>query len=55
MHDEILSQLFRELGTLKWMGEDAGWDLAITAVRKRILELMSPEQYSKEYDYAKED
>ena len=33
-----LLNLHRELGTLKWIGADSGWDSAITAVRKHILE-----------------
>lgn len=36
-----LDSLYAELGTLKWMGEDEGWDLAIEAVRKRLVELIS--------------
>lgn len=35
-----LLNLRRELGTLRWMGSDDGWDLAISAVQKRIEELV---------------
>lgn len=31
-----LKKLYNELGTLQWIGEDKGWDLAIEAVRSRI-------------------
>ena len=31
-----LKKLYNELGTLQWIGEDEGWDLAIEAVRNRI-------------------
>jgi len=33
---EELENLYKELGTLKWMGSDEGWTLAIEAVRKHI-------------------
>jgi hypothetical protein len=36
-----LLKLAVELNTLKWIGSDAGWDLAVSAVSKRILELTS--------------
>ena len=35
-----LLNLKRELGTLRWMGSDDGWDSAIYAVQKRIDELV---------------
>lgn len=31
--------LHEELGQLRWMGNDAGWDCAINAVKKRLEEL----------------
>lgn len=34
-----LTDLHKELGQLRWMGADEGWDRAIEAVRKRIAEL----------------
>jgi hypothetical protein len=37
-----LVKLYLELDTLRWLGADEGWDLAIEAVRKRIAE-MDPE------------
>lgn len=36
-----LTALHKELGQMKWMGSDAGWDLAIDAVRKRIESLLA--------------
>lgn len=33
-----LEDLYNELGTMRWVGSDEGWDLAIEAVRKRIRE-----------------
>lgn len=30
-------ELYEDLGKLKWIGADEGWDLAIEAVRKEIL------------------
>jgi hypothetical protein len=33
-----LVRLFDELGTVRWMGADDGWDRAIEAVRARIQE-----------------
>ena len=33
---EELENLYKELGTLKWIGADEGWELAIDAVRKHI-------------------
>lgn len=32
-----MKELYEDLGTLKWLGEDEGWDLAIEAVRREIL------------------
>ena len=34
-----LMDLHKELGQLRWMGGDEGWDNAIHAVRKRLEEL----------------
>lgn len=31
--------LHKELGQLKWAGRDEGWDMAIRAVQKRLVEL----------------
>ena len=31
-----MRRLHKELGTLKWMGADEGWELAIAAVREHI-------------------
>lgn len=31
-----LARLYFELNTLRWIGADEGWELAIAAVRKRI-------------------
>ena len=31
-----LEELYNELGTLKWIGSDNGWDKAIEAVRTEI-------------------
>ena len=36
-----LKKLHDELNQLKWIGSDEGWDLAIIAVQKRILELVN--------------
>lgn len=36
-----LTILYKELGQIKWMGSDAGWDLAIDAVRKRVEALLA--------------
>lgn len=36
-----LKKLHDELNQLKWIGSDEGWDLAILAVQKRILELLN--------------
>lgn len=41
MVGERISELERlrdELGTIKWAGEDEGWELAIEAVRKHLEE-----------------
>lgn len=38
---EELKKLYDELNQLKWVGADEGWDLAILAVQKRILELVN--------------
>ena len=35
-----LEELYNELGTLKWTGTSDGWEVAIMAVRKHILELI---------------
>lgn len=35
-----LKKLYDELNQLKWVGSDEGWDLAIDAIQKRILELI---------------
>lgn len=35
-----LRALHIELGQMRWLGEDDGWDRAIDAVRKRIEEMM---------------
>jgi ribosomal protein S14 len=35
-----LEDLYDELGTLKWTGTSDGWEVAIIAVRKHILELI---------------
>ena len=32
----IISDLYNELGKLKWAGEDEGWDKAIKAVREEL-------------------
>jgi hypothetical protein len=32
----MLSDLHEELGKMKWMGEDEGWDKAIKAVRDEL-------------------
>lgn len=34
----IVKDLDQELGKVKWLGEDEGWDKAITAVRKELKE-----------------
>ena len=34
--------LHKELGKLRWMGGDEGWDNAINAVRDRLIELATP-------------
>lgn len=34
--------LHKELGKLRWMGGDEGWDNAINAVRDRLIELSAP-------------
>jgi len=31
-----LALLWKELGTMRWMGADEGWDRAIEAVRRRL-------------------
>jgi hypothetical protein len=31
-----LALLWKELGTMRWMGADEGWDCAIEAVRRRL-------------------
>lgn len=38
--DKSLEELYDELGKLKWLGSDRGWDLAIEAVRARIKEML---------------
>ena len=43
-----LKKLHDELNQLKWIGSDEGWDLAILAVQKRILELVN--KYDGTYD-----
>ena len=35
-----LEDLYDELGTMKWTGTSDGWEVAIMAVRKHILELI---------------
>lgn len=35
----VLLNFRHELNTLRWIGADDGWDCAIEAVRKRLLEL----------------
>ena len=32
----IMSDLYEELGKMKWMGEDEGWDKAIKAVKEEL-------------------
>lgn len=39
-----LLALYKELNTIKWMGVDDGWDLAIKAVQHRILEMVVEHQ-----------
>ena len=36
MYKNSLVDLYNDLGTLKWIGSDEGWDLAIQAVQKEI-------------------
>ena len=36
MAHHILKDLYEELGKMKWMGEDEGWDRAIKAVREEL-------------------
>jgi hypothetical protein len=41
---EALEELYRDLGTLKWMGSDEGWQLAIDAVREAVRALAQKEE-----------
>ena len=41
---EELKKLYDELNQLKWIGSDEGWDLAILAVQKRILEIIKTQE-----------
>lgn len=36
MAHHLLKDLYEELGKMKWMGEDEGWDRAIKAVREEL-------------------
>lgn len=38
---EALDKLWRDLNTMKWVGADHGWDLAIEAVRADIYQLLN--------------
>ena len=46
---KYLKELYDELNQLKWMGEDEGWDLAINAVQKRIIEIIKVNKNDSEY------
>lgn len=37
-----LKGMHSDLGKLKWMGADDGWDCAVEAVRKELLQKMQP-------------
>lgn len=41
---EELIKLHDELNQLKWIGEDEGWELAIKAVQKRIIEIIKTQE-----------
>ena len=45
---EELVKLHDELNQLKWIGADKGWDLAISAVQKRILEIIKTQEKEEE-------
>lgn len=42
-----LKKLYNELGTLQWIGEDEGWDLAIEAVRNRISTIINKNKFKE--------
>jgi len=34
---QVYEEIHKELDTLKWIGEDEGWELAISAVQRMLL------------------
>jgi len=40
----IVKDLYDDLGKMKWVGSDSGWDLAIDAVRKHLVEHFGVEE-----------
>jgi DNA-directed RNA polymerase subunit RPC12/RpoP len=43
----LILKLYNELNTLKWIGSDEGWDLAIDAVRSRIVGIIEESENEK--------
>jgi len=37
---KLLEDLFNELGSMKWISKEPGFEKAVSAVRKRIVELV---------------